>query len=737
MQPSPSLPWYQRTYRWGQTNLSEHDPSVYDVAWWRAYWRRTQVQGVIVNAGGIVAYYPSRFEFHQRAALLGERDLFGEIAAAAREEGLTVVARMDSNRASEPFYRAHPDWFSVDAQGRPNLAGGRYVACLNSPYTRQYLPEVLREVIERYAPDGFADNSWSGPGRDWICHCIHCQEKFAAETGLALPSQANWDDPCYRRWVRWSYACRTEVWDMNNQVTQSAGGADCLWAGMVNGYPFASHLAFCDLKAIAARAQIFFSDQQSRRQTGFEQNSQSGQLLHGLLGWDKLIPESMAQYVHGGQAFRKGSAPPLEARKWMVCGLAGGLSPWWHHVGAFQEDRRQFRTAQPVMEWHAANEDVLYQRQPAAAVGVLWSHENADFYGRERVEGRVGDPWRGVTLALTKARIPYLPVHADQIARAAGEAGLRLLILPDLAVMSEAQCRAVRQFVEDGQNAHSLLATGCSSLLDEDGLPRPDFALGDLFGVRASGERLGAETGSASWDDARGHNYLRLAAPLGSPPDSGAADWNALSAAEGLFYGFEEVEILPFGGTLQGVEALPGSQVLAAYVPAFPIYPPETSWMRQPATDRPVIVARQHAGGGRVVYFAGDIDRCYGRRGLPDHGALLANAARWALGGDLPFTVTGPGYVDAHLYRQARREDEFRLILHLVNLSGCSTPGYLEEHLPVGPLQVAVKLPPGCRVQRVVRRVAGGDLSFTAAGGQVRFEVPLLVDHEVVVVEAI
>jgi len=46
-------PWYRRTYRWGQTNITEADAVRYDIAWWRDFWKRTQVQGVIINAGGI------------------------------------------------------------------------------------------------------------------------------------------------------------------------------------------------------------------------------------------------------------------------------------------------------------------------------------------------------------------------------------------------------------------------------------------------------------------------------------------------------------------------------------------------------------------------------------------------------------------------------------------------------------------------------------------------------------
>ena len=33
----------------------------------------------------------------------------------------------------------------------------------------------------------------------------------------------------------------------------------------------------------------------------------------------------------------------------MIAGIAGGIQPWWHHVAAYHEDRRMYRTAEPVM----------------------------------------------------------------------------------------------------------------------------------------------------------------------------------------------------------------------------------------------------------------------------------------------------------------------------------------------------------------------------------------------------
>jgi len=131
--PAGKLPWYRRTLRWGQTNITEIDPARYDIAWWRKHWRRTHTQGVIINAGGIVAYYPSAVPLHRPAQFLDGRDLFGELCRAAHEDGLVVFARMDSNRAHEEFYRAHPDWFAVDAAGQPHKAGDLFVTCVNGP----------------------------------------------------------------------------------------------------------------------------------------------------------------------------------------------------------------------------------------------------------------------------------------------------------------------------------------------------------------------------------------------------------------------------------------------------------------------------------------------------------------------------------------------------------------------------------------------------------------------------
>jgi hypothetical protein len=712
-------PWYRRTYRWGQTNITEKDPVRYDIAWWREFWKRTRVQGVIINAGGIVAYYPSKYPLQHRAEFLGDRDLYGDLAKAAHDDGLTVVARMDSNRTTEDFFKAHPDWFTRDSSGNPYRAADKYVTCVNGLYYDEYLPAVLTEIIERSHPEGFADNSWSGLGRDSICYCENCTKKFHDKAGAALPRTRDWKDPVYRKWIDWNYARRLEIWDLNNRATKAAGGPDCLWFGMNSGSVTSQSRSFRDCKAIFERAEMVFLDHQARATFGFEENADTGKLVHGVLGWDKIAPESMAMYQAGHGTFRVASKPAAEARMWMYEGFAGGIQPWWHHIGAYHEDRRMYHTAEPVMKWYEANQQFLVNRRPLATVGIVWSQRNTDFYGQERAADLVDAPYRGFTASLVRARIPYVPIHIDNIGRDAGD--LKVLILPDLAAISDKQCEALRSFAAKGG---ALIATGVTSLYNEFGDPRSDYGLAGLFGAHFTGT-AGAERAGAGQTI---HSYLRLS------PELRAGVWGPKAGDEPrvtdqrhpVLRGFEETDILPFGGTLTALKLDSGVTVPLTFVPPFPVLPPETSWMRQPKTDIPGLVLK-----GRVAFLPADIDRLYSANSLPDHAALLVNLVRWAANGDIPLQLEGRGMFDCNLYTQPGR-----VIAHIVNLTATGRMPVTDDDLvPTGPLKFGIRLPAGVRGRSVSLLVAGRSATPVLANGWAQVVIPSVLDHEVLVIE--
>jgi hypothetical protein len=727
--PAAKAPWYTRTLRWGQTNITEIDPTRYDIGWWREQWKRTAVQGVIINAGGIVAYYPSAVPLHHRAQFLGDRDLFGELCGAAHEDGLAVFARMDSNSAHEDFHRAHPDWFAVDESGRPYRNRDLYVTCVNSPYYDEHIAAILREIATRYHPEGFTDNSWSGLGRNSPCYCRHCEAKFRARTGQPLPRKRDWNDPLYREWIQWNYERRLEIWDQNNRVTRAAGGPDCIWVGMNGGHVAGQAQQFRDFKRICERAPMLMLDDQRRQNdTGFQRNGEVGKLVHGLLGWDKIMPESMALYQTTSPTFRLTTKPPAEARQWMYEGFAGGIQPWWHHVGAYQEDRRQFHTAEPAFQWHRTHEAYLINRRPIATVAVGWSQRNTDFFGRDDAGLNIDQPANGFMQALVRARIPYLPVHLDDLDRDGGT--FRALILPNMGAMSDSQVAAVKRFVARGGG---LLATGHTSLADEWGDCRTDYALGDLFGAHLPIQH-GArdEAVRRRWAAESAHSYLRLAPSLAAraPGPHVAAEPPVTSSRHAVLRGFDETDILPFGGTLEPLRLDATAQVIATHVPSFPAFPPETSWMREPKTDIPAVILNAQPGAGRVAFVPADIDRRYARDNLPDHGDLLAHLVRWVAADAIPLQVDGPGLIDCHLYQQPGR-----VIVHVVNPTSAGTwRAPVEELIPVGPLRFAVNLPAGVRGTSVRPLVGSTVPRVVVRDRWAHFELSSVLDHEVLVV---
>src|SRR5207247_1543168 len=65
------------------------------------------------------------------------------------------------------------------------------------------------------------------------------------------------------------------------------------------------------------------------------------------------------------------------------------------------------------------------------------------------------------------------------------------IVLPNIALMSDAQAHSLRSYVESGG---SLMATFETGMYDESGQPRSESALGDLFGIQRAGSsnRVGA-----------------------------------------------------------------------------------------------------------------------------------------------------------------------------------------------------------------------------------------------------
>jgi hypothetical protein len=173
------------------------------------------------------------------------------------------------------------------------------------------------------------------------------------------------------------------------------------------------------------------------------------------------------------------------------------------------------------------------------------------------------------------------------------------------------------------------------------------------------------------------------------------------------------------------------AKALLTFIPPFPMYPPETSWMRQPRTDIPGLIVNE-PGQARVAYLPADIDRRFAIENLPDHGDLLANIVRWAARDSIPLSVEGRGLIDCELYQQPGR-----LILHVVNLTSAGTwRAPVHELIPVGPIKLKIRVPQGMAAKTLTTLVAGETAPVMVTDGWIQVELKSVLDHEVVVVEA-
>jgi hypothetical protein len=689
--------WFDRPMRWAQLTLVENDPGAYDPRFWLEYFRRVHADAACLSAGGCVAYYPTRVPLHHRSSWMKETDPFGELAAGCRKLGMVVVARTDPHAAHQDVHDAHPDWIAVDEQGRkrrhwatPEL----WVTCALGPYNFEFMTEVTREIVRLYRVDGIFSNRWSGSG---MCYCEHCARNFKAASGFDLPRTNDPRNPARRAHILWREQRLFELWRLWDREIRAINPAARYIANAGGGA-----LSNLDMKTIGELAPTLFADRQARRGVSVPwSNGKNGKEYRAALG-RKPIVGIFSVGVEEPYRWKDSVQTDEEIRIWVVDGIANGLRPWFTKFAGVLHDHRWLKVVEEVYGWHHRSERYLRNEAPIARVGMVFSQQTATFYGGDAAARKVEDHTLGFYHALVEARIPFEMVHdrcldPEQIDR------FKVLLLPNIAALSDAQCAQLRDFARRGG---SLVATHETSLYDAWGARRPDFGLADLFGARFKARLEGPMQNS----------YLRLEGDRTHPLLRGLAD------AERIINGVHRVDVEP-------TAKLP--VVPLTLVPSYPDLPMEEVYPRVPKTDIAEVYLREN-GKSRVVYFPWDIDRTFWEVMCADHGKLLANAVDWAANEERPVTVKGPGVLDVTLWRQ-----KDSMTVHLVNLTNpMMMKGPFREFIPVGPERVRVRLPEGKRAAKVQFLVARGTPPRTEErAGWLEVTVPSVLVHEVVAID--
>src|SRR6201996_1973832 len=130
----------------------------------------------------------------------------------------------------------------------------------------------------------------------------------------------------------------------------------------------------------------------------------------------------------------------------------------WDASGHVMSGSNDMATRTEVYHWVAAHEDIFgVHREPVGEVGVYFSDTTRNFYSQEFIAS-----YRGVLLLLLQNHIQFRIVAPRTVSSFNG----KVLVLPDVRIVSDAESGSIHQFSEQGG---SLVITG-----------QPDAKLSDL-----------------------------------------------------------------------------------------------------------------------------------------------------------------------------------------------------------------------------------------------------------------
>lgn len=636
---------------------------------------------MLVNAGGVVAWYPSRLAHHPVNEYM-RGDLLGALLREAHRQGLKVLARLDLSVNRAELYEERPEWFQVTARGEVRHSGGMILTCFQSPYWQEHGLALVDEIMANCAVDGlFFDRFRYG-----YCVCDTCRSVFREETGLDLPLQEDWDDPAWRRLVRFRYdevagyharlcafihkrnprailAVGTRLTDDDPRSLREAG-----WLGprMAKVVDVITLEAFNPLER-PSPSYYLYPGEQARMGRSFAQNRP----VCVMLTHSEIL------------ASRRAAQPPARLTYDLAQIAAHGGQPCVAFSGTFEQDDRKALPAIRRLYHYLRDNASSYQdlRSPAR-VALVYSQTSMDFYGRDDARGRSLAEYRGFYEALVESHVQFHLLH-DACLDAVGLSGYDLVILPNVAALSDVQGAVLDAYVKSGGH---LVATHETGLYDEEGMARGAPALTCLG--RRTVERLEATGG-----------HLRI-------------------VDGGLLPGFSQTDLLAMNEAFWVTAPMDNaaSQITDLYlIPPVQGNTPEHACCEE-ETRTPGLVLNP-CGSGEAAYLPWAVGKLYHLYGVPEYKRLIVGLVRrWVA----PLLTTdAPGSVEVTLYHA--RGDRNRALVHFLNATGWQSKP-LTQVIPLRDVSVWARGP-----YVAARELSSGqDLPVTQEDGGARFLVPRL-----------
>lgn len=649
--------WYQKQLRILQTVLREKDLADYDAAAVVAYMKKVDANCLVVNAGGVVDFFPNKTALGRPNRFMNSQDILQDLTKLLHQNGMHIIVRVDFRGVEKERYEQMPDWFGQSRDGKP-LTGWNdriYRPCYLSTYGSSHAKEFLEKLLSAYELDGVWENCVTfgyGP-----CYCPKCRAAFRAYSGKEIPMEEDYHSEAFGEYRSWKETvARAHMQQMRDTVKRF--GQEKAYVSEIFGMfhvsvSFNSGIDLYDAKDMFDfLVSPLFLDGSAQPDRKYEDYSH---VSSGIKFLKAIAPEKQCVALTGGNGtkWRYVKAPQQESRIWMWEAVSAGGNLWNNYFNGqcpeLTVDRRNAFLEKDSYRFLKANEDILNGQIPVQDVGIFYSRPTRDRWGNDDVrKDEYGSCIRGVERMLYEQHIafqfiPDLDFSYERIRQ------LKALILPNAACISDAHMDILRQYVREGGG---LVATYRTSLYDEQGKKREDFGLQDLFGCSFTG--VEKDTGTDSYQRiANRHPVL--------------ADMEA-----------EKTEmVINEEKTLICRKVREDYTTVCTYVPLIYNQPPEFAWIPEEKTEYPTILAGCY-GKGKVVYFSNQTDKACYTNGHEDLIQSFYNAVSWVKREAFSFETNAPESV--HVNVTCDRRNASLMVISLVNTTG-------GQHRPIRALQ--------------------------------------------------
>jgi hypothetical protein len=409
---------------------------------------------LIINAGGIMAFYPSKLASHYINPYM-RPGVLSQVIKKCHEKNIKVMVRFDFSRADKSIFEKHPDWFYISPKGERMINTDKYVVSINAPYVQEEAFKIVEEVIDSFAIDGIFQNMPGYLTRNsyentymGIDQNEYDKKAFFNYCQMDLPKDENKEDTIYRKYEAFK-KYSTELWQekMFNLVKSKN-----------------RNIAIC---TYAEKYVDIIRHESQTNSLPYWPYSASDNVANATNSYpNHIISNASIQQISFQSRYNAVEPEEVEIRLWENIANGSGLDMSMMGDMRGYEDERNFGIFKKVYQFHKANEKYFGKYKSLAKVVVIapgaWPSGNAM------------QEYRGIQLMLKEAHIDFDVLEDAQIEyREDAFYQYKIAIFPDISYLSKIAIEAIKKASRNGLH---LLATN-QSFFDN------ATALKDLFGA--------------------------------------------------------------------------------------------------------------------------------------------------------------------------------------------------------------------------------------------------------------